>query len=501
MAPKIARPNLLFLYTDEQRRDTLAAYGNRQIAMPNLNALAERSTVFERAYCTAPVCTPSRGSIVTGLYAHAHGAIVNNLAMRGDAACLPECLPPNLYACGHFGKWHLGDEIFPQHGFTDWRGTEDTYHATFLPPRAEFTPERSHYHHWLVARGIKPWNLRLTLPANKWHPAHENRFFREQIHGLPEELSRPAFLAEQAVEFIGTHRARPWVLYVNFLEPHMPFHSCRDRQYDPADVTLPDGWPLELGPDAPLRLRLQAAHNRHGGCNEERALREVVARYWGMCSLVDTHTGRILAALRGHGLEENTIVVFTSDHGDMMGSHGLHAKGQLFDESAGVPLLIHAPGQQTARRVTCPVSQVDLVPTLLDLMGQPPPARTHGASLRPQVEGRAAATGRDVAIQWHTDHARRTPPPALPEHQTALGTPEQAEAALAETIRTLVTPDGWKLNWSGLGDHELYDLNADPLESRNLARDPAQRDRLRGFAARLRDWQRRTGDTLMPIPE
>ncbi len=109
-------PNILFLYTDEQRADTLACYGNKHNLMPNVDRLAAQSTVFDRAYCTNPVCTPSRGSILTGLYAHAHGAHDNNTFIDRDAKCLPEHLPAGAYATGYFGKWHLGDEIFPQHG-------------------------------------------------------------------------------------------------------------------------------------------------------------------------------------------------------------------------------------------------------------------------------------------------------------------------------------------------------------------------------------------------
>jgi arylsulfatase A-like enzyme len=479
------RPNLLFLYTDEQRPDTLAAYGNHTIQMPNLNRLTDRSTVFEQAYCTSPVCTPSRGSIVTGLYPRDHGAVTNNLPLRREALCLPERLPQGRYTCGHFGKWHLGDEIFPQHGFTDWRATEDTYHTTFQPPHPEFTPERSAYHHWLVARGVKPRDLHAVVPPEKWHPAFENRFFREQIHALPEELSRPAFLAEQSVDFIRSNRQEPWVLYVNFLEPHMPFHSCRDNQYDPADVVLPAAWRQELSANTPLRLRLQAAENKAKGRNTERALRAVIARYWGMCSLVDAHVGRILDELDSCGLAENTIIVFTSDHGDMMGSHGLHGKGQMFEGSAGVPLFFHTPGQTVQRRVAGPASQIDLVPTLLDLLGEPVAPGLPGRSLRPQLEGRQATVGRDVFLQWTRDF---TPPKEGVEvagHWQGLGTPASIAAALGESVSTVITPDGWKFSRSSVGDDELYYLRDDPWETTNRVHETAQAARVRDLAARV----------------
>src|SRR4051812_1138348 len=111
----MSQPNLLFIFTDEQRADTLAAYGNHRIAMPHLNALAAQSTVFHNTYVTQPVCTPSRGSLMTGLYPHTHGCIVNNTPVPQNTPCLPEMLT-RPYTTGYMGKWHLGDEIFAQHG-------------------------------------------------------------------------------------------------------------------------------------------------------------------------------------------------------------------------------------------------------------------------------------------------------------------------------------------------------------------------------------------------
>jgi arylsulfatase A-like enzyme len=484
-------PNILFLYTDEQRSDSLACYGNRRGIMPHVDRLAGQATVFERAYCTQPVCTPGRGSLFTGLYSHAHGAVENNLAMRRDAKCLPEFLPAGVYAAGHFGKWHLGDEIFPQHGFTDWRGTEDTYHMAYSPPVKEFGPERSHYHHWLMKHGVQPLTPANLKPGDpKWHPAYENRFFRDQIHALPEDLSRPAFLAEQAVEFIQTHRARPWVLAVNFLEPHPPYHSCRDRQYQPGEVDLSPNWRETLGTDRPLRLRMRA----HAEREDEVALRDVTARYWGMCSLVDAHVGRILKALEDDGLLDRTIVVYTTDHGDMLGGYGLGGKSCMFEESAGVPLIVRLPGQRRQRRVAAPVSHVDVTPTLLDLVGQSVPGHLHGESLRPVLEGKRSDTGRDVFIQWETGPVRPPKPAKVRPGMERLGSPEQMAAANHERIRTVVTRDGWKFNRNSMGLNELYDLNADPLERRNLASDPAQAARAADLEQRIAAWQKRVDD-------
>lgn len=525
----MGQPNLLFLYSDEQRFDTLAAYGNSQIRMPNLNRLAERATVFQRAYVTQPVCTPSRSSLLTGLYPHSNGCVANNIPLRPETPCLPEMLPSGpgaAWDCAHMGKWHLGDEIYPQHGFPLWISTEDTYHAFYSAGHEEFA-DRSSYHHWLVRNGIEPEDPGLSPEEAARQPWTKNRFFRQQIHRLPEERTRPAFLAERASAFLEGHRETPFALYVNFLEPHMPFYSCRDPQYDPAEVELPENFMERLSEDHHLRSRLKAeAYSRFGYDGDDLATaddwRRLIARYWGMNSLIDTHIGTILDTLEQTGLAESTIVCFTSDHGDMMSSHHLLGKGEMFEESARVPLLIAAPGQTERRMIDAPVSQIDVVPTLLELLGVEPPAHLEGESLAAQVTGVAgdeALAERDVFIEWNRQglHAPKGEP--LRDHAWAEATerqpgaeaiklaevggedPARVQAALDDNLRTVVTQDRWKLNLSQQGYHELFDLTADPRERVNRIGDPEQRARVGDMAGRIRAWQARTADPVrLPDP-
>ncbi|MFP4054351.1 MAG: sulfatase [Phycisphaerae bacterium] len=490
------RPNLLFLYTDEQRFDTLACYGNEKIPMPNLNRFAESATVFEKTYVTQPVCTPSRGTLLTGLYPHTHTCVQNNIPLPRKIPCLPEMLPEG-YVCAHHGKWHLGDEIYAQHGFPEWVGTEDTYHRFYSEEHDEYA-DRSSYHHWLKSKGVEPW------PINSSHADADvarNRFFRNQIHQFPEEHCRPTYLAETACHFLRGHMDTPFALYVNFLEPHMPFHSCRDDQVNFAEVDLPEN-AMEM-PDegTPLRLRMNAEKYRRGGYGDQDRLateedwRDLIARYWGMCSLVDTAVGRILDTLDRTGLSDNTIVVFTSDHGDMMSSHNLMGKGVMYEESTRVPLLIRTPGQTAAQRVTFPVSHVDLVPTLLDLMGQPQPDHLEGDSLREAMEGDGEACKRDVFVEWHND---KVPGEVnLPDWAKDIGPREKLAESVVAEVRTVVSPDGWKLNVSTAGEHELYDLNTDSAERTNRLRDPSQKDRVADLFGRIRRWQQRCGDRLL----
>lgn len=168
------KPNLLFIYTDEQAVDTLAAYGNTQIEMPNLNELANDSTVFEHAYVTQPVCTPSRSTLLTGLYPHENGCTRNNIPLSRKTKCFPELLNDSDYRTGHFGKWHLGDEIFKQHGFDEWVSIEDAYYGYYSEDRDK--NEKSDYHSFLIENGFQPGD--------------GERFGRAQSACFPEKIQQ-----------------------------------------------------------------------------------------------------------------------------------------------------------------------------------------------------------------------------------------------------------------------------------------------------------------------
>ena len=480
-------PNLLFIYTDEQSFNTLAAYGNDQIEMPNLDRLAEQSMVFDRAYVSQPVCTASRSTILTGLYPHQSGMVENNTPLRPEIQCLPEMLAAD-YATAHVGKWHLGDELFAQHGFSEWVSMEDGYTPHFTPGRDKETT--SSYHDFLIEKGLRP--------------REGTRFGRGEAARFPEELGKPAFLAREASRFIRDNAHRPFVLYVNFLEPHMPFFGPRDDQYDPTEIPLPANF-AELDDSQPLKARIFAAAYRelgHDGMSLQtpEQWQRMIANYWGLCSLIDTYTGTILDTLDDCGLGDNTIVVFTSDHGDMMGSHRLLAKCVMFEEAVRVPLLLRMPGQKGGRRVRGPVSQIDLVPTLLDLLSQPLPGHLGGKSLRPLIEGDETSSDCDVFIEWNGGNSGVVGEGdgafLVPSALRGAVSPDQVAEAVADPVRTVVTPDGWKLNQSRRGDHELYNLTNDPGELSNLYGREDSRPVIADLRERIVQWQQRTGDAV-----
>lgn len=481
--------NLLFLFTDEQRADTMAAYDNSLIETPNFNRLASESVVFERPYVTQPVCTPSRSSLLCGLYPHTTGCIENNVPLPHDVKCLPELLTDKDYVTGYHGKWHLGDEIFAQHGFDDWQGIDDGYVKYYSAKR---DPEaRSAYHHFLVSQG--------------YEPGPGNRFHRDVVAHFPEEVSKPAFLGREASRFIRENKDNPFVLFVNFFEPHMPFYGPRNDQYDPNEIPLPASFHDLPSEDQPLKLRLfahaQRARGIHGlPLRTEADWRRVIANYWGLCSLVDTYTGQILETLDECGLHDNTIVVYTSEHGDMMGNHHLLAKCVMFDEAATVPLLLRLPGQTTSRLISGPVSQIDLLPTLLDLMEQPIPDHLQGKSLKPILDQEEdVRLEDDVIVEWNGGNngfGDRVGQVSIPESMLELASREEIIAVHRDPVRSIITPDGWKFNCSPLGEHELYDLNEDPLETHNQASEPAYLQLMRDLTDRIRRWQVKTDDAV-----
>jgi arylsulfatase A-like enzyme len=486
-------PNILILWTDQQRADALGIV-NDAIDTPHLDQLAKYSTFFSKAYCAQPVCTPSRASLMSGLWPQQHGNWKNNSILPQDVRCIPEHLNVDKqYTTGHIGKWHLGLELFAQHGFDLWEGSEDDYQQWF--PAGFDQSIRSPYHHFLVEAGYMPdeWNWFNRFVCGQW----------------PEQHAKPTWIANRATDFIRKNEGKPWILDVNCLEPHHPNSSCRNTQYDPNRVPLPLG-ALETPPSqAPAniheRSRIMAERGMDGKrYPDEASRRQAVANYYGLVSLVDTHYGRILECLHQTNQFENTLIIFASDHGEMLNQFGLWGKGVMYDAAVRVPLMIKLPHQQTARQYDHPVSLVDLLPTLLDYQGLEQPRAMTGRSLLPAcrgeglpaqdafciwelsgdspiLDGKISPGARvEAAVRWHQENP--TPNPGK------------------VSVRTIFTPDGWRYSYHSSGEQELYYLPDDQAERSNLAYEAAHDTRRQELHQRIRAWQRDTEDFLT-LPE
>lgn len=468
--------NVLLLWTDQQRADTIGAAGNPQIQTPHLDRLAQSGALFQQAYCAQPRCSPARASLLNGLFPHTHGVLNNGIVPDPRFPMIAELLRPAGYRCGYIGKWHLGNELSAQRGFDPWVSTDEGYAGSHA------TEGYSSYHDFLVSRG--------------YTPADEHQdgliFGRDTAAGLPEAVGKPAFLAAEASRFLAAYRDQPFLLSVNFLEPHAPFTSPLDGLYSPDDMILPESWYRRMEATVPRRYRrLQEAYAgpyaEHPGwvkSNDEWGWKELKARYWGLCTLVDKYVGRILGRLEELGLADDTIVVYTSDHGHMMGEHRLLNKSLQYEPSAQIPLILRVPGLPP-QRLRTPVSHVALVPTILELLGQPLPAPLHGASLVPLLaHGDTAPDEATVVIEWNDRF--------LPGSVAGTG-----DATEVRTIRR----GRWKLNVHASGEHELYDLVDDPGELHNAFADPGHTDTIRDLHARLRQWQQATDDpVVLPAP-
>ncbi|UCH64257.1 MAG: sulfatase-like hydrolase/transferase [Fidelibacterota bacterium] len=468
------RPNLLFIWTDQQRADTMEVYGNTKIHAPNLNRLAAESIVFQKAYVTQPVCTPSRSSVVTGLWPHTTGCTANNIPLPEDTPCFPELLNDPAYRTAYMGKWHLGDEIFLQHGFHEWVSIEDLYISHYRPERDRSL--RSGYHHFLTELG--------------YQPDLGDKFSRKFAASLPIEHCKPKFLELQACDFLRRHSRKPFILYINFLEPHSPYSGPLNDEHDPAEIDLPANFNDPLEENEPLRYRLLQEYYQANYGESEQEYRELIARYYGLVTQVDRSVGAILNTLDELGLRDSTIVVYTSDHGDMMGSHRMVTKQVMYEESSRVPWLVRIPQLADHNRIIkAPVSHIDMVPTLMELLAGEADADLPGQSLVPLIRGEKVAEDH-VFIEWNPNVHRVKP-------GSTLAPQSEMDRVAQERTRAVVSPDGWKLCLSDADKCQLFNLNSDPGETTNLYDPGRHQDVIRRLTDRIHRWQEKSRDQVV----
>lgn len=469
------KPNLLFIWTDQQRADTMAAYGNTKIHAPNLNKLAGESVVFQKAYVTQPVCTPNRSAVMTGLWPHTSGCTANNIRLPQDIPSLPEIVNDSDYRTAYMGKWHLGDEIFVQHGFEEWAAIEDNYIKYYRKGRDR--SKRSHYHHFLIEHGYKPDD--------------GNKFSRSFAARRPLEHCKPKFLETKACQFLRRNRNEPFMLYINFLEPHPPYFGPLDKEHNPDKVDLPANFSDPLEENEPLRYRLKRQKSRNTYGNEA-SIRKLIAKYWGLVTQVDMSVGVILKTLDELGLTDNTIVVYTSDHGDMMGAHNMTGKTVMYEEAVRIPWLMRIPQMsRTTHLINNRVSHIDMVPTLLELMGKQWAGRFPGQSLVPVIKDGKGSRDH-VYIEWNPNSGAVK----VKKGGTNLASKEELKRIENEHSRAVISPDGWKLCLSDVDKCQLFNLVEDPGETINLF-DSGQHDQIIGrLTDRIHRWQETVRDKV-----
>ena len=394
-----AAPNILFVLADQLGARWLPMYGNCVVQTPHLCAFADQSTIVERAITTSPVCTPYRGCLLTGRYPSQTGVLENGQAFPNDETSLADRLNDGGYATHFLGKWHLSGA--PQEN-------------RWVPPEA-----RAGFQHFIG-----------------WESHHVNHFqgriwrddpaISEEMPG--HETDALTDIALRQLE-VAAESEQPFFMMVSYQAPHPPCsppEAYRSR-YDNRDLMTEPNVDASAWYDMPQwNANYDAATFRQ--------------RYFGEISQLDAAFGRLLQALDELHLRDNTLVIFTSDHGEMAGAHGLFGKGVMYEEALQVPLIIREPGQLAARRSKMPAATVDLLPTLLDYAGCTVDDEFEGISLRPWIEDELAKEDRIVFSEY----------------------------------KNFCAYSGrWKLVTAGRSlQHEaLFDVEADPYELKNRVND------------------------------
>ncbi len=441
-------PNILLIVSDDQRPDTIAALGNPVIRTPNLDELARRGSAFIRAVCAYPICTPSRAEILSGCVAFRNGVTGFGRKLDPRLVLLPQTLRRAGYATWYSGKWH-NDGRPQDHGYDATSGLFTAGGRKYWKPAVDY---RGH-----PVTGYKGWIFRDA----------DGKPLPELGVGLTPDTSR--HIADAAIAVLQKYDASsdtPFFLHVNFTAPHDPLLLPRaaKHHYDPTSLPLPPNFlpqhPFDHG-------------NLHGRDEEllpfprtPDVVRADLAAYYAVISDLDEQVGRILQTLRSRHLASRTIVVYTSDHGLAIGSHGLRGKQNMYEHTIGVPLLVAGPGVPAGRRFRQPVYLRDIYPTLCELAGVPIPDNLDGRSFAPVFRDPSAATYSYV-VGYFGD------------------------------VQRMIRTERWKLiEYPKLGRRQLFDLQADPYERHDLAQDPAHRERLERLTASLRQWQREHGDPL-----
>ncbi len=433
---------------DQHKPDALAIDGEPFAKTPNLDALARSGARFGRAYCANPVCGPSRASLLTGLFSHHHGAYNNTIPWPFEHKTIAHHFSRAGYMTGLIGKMHFVDA--QTHGFDYHLDFNDWFQ--FLGPKTQrYADELSQPN---SGSGLPQIDDLWRDEGDPWagHREPDGRAGPVQVgrvSKIPEPDQFDSFVARESIRFLRSHgQKQPFLLIASFLKPHDPFMPSERfaRMFRSEDMKLPPTWGKVDLTTVPNEIRQRIEQDR--ATPELKApeqARRRMAFYYANLAQMDDCLGQVLRALRDLDLEKNTIVVYTSDHGEMLGEHGLWGKFVFYESSVRVPLIFHVPGRTAAARSLTPVSLVQVLPTLAELCGLPAPSGLDGPSF-----------ARDFS-----------------EPRGSLDTPVFSEFALGTPrAKYMIRRGDYKYNYYVSDTPELYNLRDDPAEMRNLAQAP-----------------------------
>ena len=420
-APAKRPPNVVFILPDEWRGQALGCMGNPDVQTPNLDQLASEGVLMRNTLANSPVCCPARSVMLTGTYTSRTGMVANDLRLDESEVTLGDLFAQAGYRTGYVGKWHLDG------------GPRE---PGFVPPG-----RRRH--------GFQYW------AANECnHNYFYNWYFREENVPIVTEEYEPEFWTRLGLEFLYESQDRPFFLMLAIGAPHDPYIAPQKflDLYDPERLTMEPNWVKGV----------------HGAGRKE------IAGYYAAMTAIDEQVGLLLRTLRELGLEDNTIVFFSSDHGNMLGSQGKILKRKPWEESIRVPGIMRCPGLIPAGRKTdALISHVDFAPTLLSLCGLPVPANMQGTDQSEIVVGKKEK-GSDAAYFqiFGPFHA----------------------GGVEQGWRGIRTERYMFARWES-GPWVLYDLEKDPYEMNNLVHDPTASALMSDMDKKLLAWMQRAEDS------
>ena len=456
-------PNILWIMCDQLRHDCTGFAGHELVQTPNLDTLASQGVVFENAYCASPVCSPARASWLTGLYPHRNGQLDNyshdlvdepGRVLHHDCITIGDVLKDHGYRCGIAGPWHLGHDHMPQHGLTDFWCT---YSYQGKHPDRLNKYFNQHGINDMYGRGV---------PDH-----HEHVQYMRHAAWTDSRQQRTTWTVDRSIEFLEDCDDQPFFLFASIKDPHPVMIVPPDllNLYPLESIPLDPTWrdPLKGKPRYQFEGKTRVASSVR-----DRDFLCMMAHYYALITHIDEQVGRLLKYLDQTSRSENTIVVFMSDHGEMLGSHGFVSKRLMYENSVKVPCVIHWPaGLPKNQRIRTPLGGVDLMPTLLNLAGQPVNEKIDGRSV-----AEAICSKREPTLQ-----------PIFSEisYNKACG-PENAETAM-------VLDGNFKYVWHRDDLDELYNLEDDPLEMANLAGHSEQENKIDMMRGTFKDMLQRNG--------
>jgi arylsulfatase A-like enzyme len=492
--------NILFVMCDQLRWDYLSCYGHPRLHTPNIDGLAARGIRFTRAYVQSPVCGASRMSFYTGRYVQSHGASWNGFPLKVGEMTLGDYLRPLGVETVLVGKTHMRADIegmqrlgIDPHSIIGVRVAEcgfdpyerdDGLHA--VGPEGRYDPQVPRYNRYLNDKGYggdNPWHDWANAAqgegnalASGWAMRHAPKPAR-----VREEDSETPYMTRRAMDFIAEAGDRPWCLHLSYIKPHWPYIAPApyNDMYGPDHVSPVVRSEEERRDPHPV-YRAFMSQRVAGAFSRDEVRAEVVPVYMGLIKQIDDQLGRLFEFMQARGLFENTLIVFTSDHGDYLGDHWMGEKDLFHEPSVKVPLIVYDPSPQAdgARGTVCDelVEAIDLAPTFLEVLGSDPAGQSHrleGRSLAPFLHGRKPASWRSHAIS---------------EYDYALPVGAKLDVEPRDSRLFMVADKRWKYVHAIGFRPMLYDLETDPNEFRDLGADPNFEPVRQRFAAVLARW-------------